>query len=141
MLIPELREYAYRFEDQRYSIANEYGDHEYTSHEVKVHVYPLLKRTDCGIWINEAASSTYPRLPQDYSWQADRPARRFVNLQARKKFALPTITEAYESYLARKERQISIYNARISGAIKHMDAAKAFMFKHKHNSNLGQPHG
>lgn len=123
---------AYRFEDQRYSVADEDGDHCYTRHTVKLLVYPLLKRTKCGIWIglNYAHYPTQPRPHDLFNFLAPPgPRTRFVNLQANKKFALPTVEEAYTSYLARKNRQISIYAARIKGAEAHIEACQAFCWK------------
>ncbi len=115
---------AYRFKDQRYSVADEYGDHDYTSYEAKLLVYPIIKYTPCGYWI-WTNYAIYPQLPFEYNPYKDYllGEKRFVNLQANKKFALPTIPEALESYRARKDREIAIYTARIKGAKNHLRAA------------------
>lgn len=121
---------AYRFEDQRYSVANEYGDHEYTSHEVKLLVFPILKYTACGFWIG-LDYDVFPRQPRqrnpEFYIRTAGYRKRFVNLQANKRYALPTVTEAHESYKARKRRQISIYEARIKGAKRHLEALEHYM--------------
>lgn len=56
---------------------------------------PVLKETPCGVWLD------------DYG------TRRFVRSDARKRYACPTIEDAKESFLARKERQASILTARL----------------------------
>jgi len=59
---------------------------------------PIIKRTPCGAWVD------------DYGRQ------RFVNLQARKKYACETVDAALESYHARKKRQIKILKHRLAEA-------------------------
>lgn len=123
-------EYMYRFEDRRYSIADEYGDHAYTSHKVACLVFPVLKVTKCGVWITFNYEE-YPRLPQprQYTVMHNGQDRRFINLQANKKFACPTLELAAESYIARKNRQIRIYQARINSAEIHKEALARFMLQ------------
>lgn len=60
--------------------------------------YPIIKRTKCGAWI-------------DY-WGS----KKFVNLEARKRFACLTAEEALKSFQARKRRQISILKHRLAEA-------------------------
>lgn len=50
---------------------------------------------------------------------------RFVRNEARKRFALPTIEEALISFIARKERQIEIYQSRIKSWKKAKRIAEA----------------
>lgn len=112
---------AYRFEDQRYSHADEYGEHAYTSYDVRLRVYAIIKYTKCGYWIN-TNWGTQNHQPRQVTWEQVEPQyRRFVNLEANKRFALPTIDEAVISYVARKQRAISIYNARAKAAQLHID--------------------
>lgn len=80
---------AYRYTDTLYSSGDdEYGWNTY----IRVHLnkYPIIKKTDKGIWLDNFGS------------------KRFVLLAARKKFACLTIEEALASYKARKNRQIKI---------------------------------
>lgn len=86
---------AYRFEDRRCSVADEYGDHSYSVTEIHLHAFEITKRTRCGIWVK--------------SWGCD---RRFVNQKATKQFAHETIEDALRSFVARKKRQEQIYRAR-----------------------------
>lgn len=122
------KEVFYRFEDRRYSVADEWGDHTYTSHEVALLVFPVIKHTKCGVWIG-LSWSLHPKVPRE--WDPNHTlfnrGKRFINLQATKRFALPSIAEAAKSYRARKERQISIYKARIAGTERHLEALKSFL--------------
>ena len=96
------REVWYRYEDRRYSDPNfdDYEPSSYSSHvRVVLRKYPILRHTPKGVWLGWS----------EYD-------RRFVLKSARKRFACPTIEEAKESFLARKRRQISIYEARLRDA-------------------------
>lgn len=130
---------AYRFEDRRYSISDEYGDHAYTSHTVALLVFPLIKYTPCGMWIANFWTE-YPQQPMPWREDVDYclPGKRFVNLQANKRFALPTIPLALESYRARKNREIHIYEARIKGAKSHIEAAD-HLYNYKVPASLKAP--
>ena len=132
--------YFYRFEDQRYSVADEYGDHAYTQHTIKCLVFPVIKYTKCGAWIDNYWEG-YPRLPSPYEEGRDYiiGGRRFVNLQANKRYALPSIEEAEISYRARKAKQIRIYEARISGAKRHLEALDTFLYRHKVGHKQASP--
>jgi hypothetical protein len=57
--------------------------------------YPVVRYTPKGAWL----------------WVNDR--ERFVRLDARKRFACPTLREALVSFIARKQRQVGIYRANI----------------------------
>ncbi len=121
------KELAYRFEDRAYSVADEYGEHAYTSRRVELLVYPLIKRTNCGIWI-WLDYSLYPNRPLVYNPEKNYHTcfKRFVNLQANKRYALPTIEEALDSYIARKNREVAIYQARAKAAEAYKEAGLAF---------------
>lgn len=60
--------------------------------------FPIISRTKCGAWVDDMGR------------------KRFVNLNARKRYACPTEAEALESYHARKRRQIRILKARLAEA-------------------------
>lgn len=55
-----------------------------------LHEYPIIKTTDKGVWIDIFG------------------VKRFILNGTRKKYATPTKEMAYESFLARKERQKSL---------------------------------
>lgn len=67
--------------------------------------FRMVKETLCGHWI-ESYRPTYSR--------SDR--RRWVSKTARKRFAYPTKELAWESYKARKKRQVEIYRHRLRKA-------------------------
>lgn len=94
-------EFLYRAVDTQYAgPCDEYGEPTGYPGPIGVRILALeiLKRTPCGAWI------------WDYEFSPDR--RRFVNLQATKRYACPTKKEALESLAARRRRQAGIYEAR-----------------------------
>lgn len=90
--------YWYRYEDVRHAIVDEWDNVESTYTAVYLHKYPLLKETPKGGWIDIYGT------------------RKFVLLTARKKFAVPTIEQAKESFIARKNAQIRHNQKRIDDA-------------------------
>lgn len=82
---------AYRYADTLHG--SEYGD---TYVAIYCHEYSILKRTVKGIWID--------------IWGGQ---KKFINLEARKKFACLTREEALESFIARKKRQIRILTSQL----------------------------
>ena len=54
----------------------------------------------------------------------DREVQRFVLKDARKRYACPTLEEAQVSFLARKKRQLTIYEARAKGIRKTIEKAE-----------------
>lgn len=105
--VPWIGQFAYRFMDQSYSaLVDPYESDDYYSYTVvELQAFLIKKETPYGIviWENTGAGFTKART-------------RFVNLDATKTFALPTIEDAIESYVARKERQARIYEARAKKA-------------------------
>ena len=71
--------------------------------------YNIQKITPCGVWIYD----------QYYS------KRRFILNTSRKRYALPTIEEAKESYRQRKLKQISILDSQLNNARACLDALYA----------------
>lgn len=67
----------------------------------------VAKETPKGVWLNAAGKGG-----------------RFVLRDARKRFACPTITEAKESFLARKTRQVSILRSQLRAAEAALAIAK-----------------
>ena len=104
--------FAYRFREQRYASSDPWGDGDtyeiYT--QIELQSFAIKKVTPCGITIYIRAN---------FAWTT-----RFVNLEANKKFALPTIPEAIESYIARKERQARIYEAKAATAREMIGAIR-----------------
>lgn len=67
---------------------------------VRLRKYEVIRATPKGVWLDIG---------------------RFVRLDARKRFACPTVAEAAESFRARKERQRAIYEARANRAERALE--------------------
>ena len=65
---------------------------------VSVHEYPVLRETPKGVWLEGCGFYGSPR---------------FVLRDARKRYACPTEEEAWESFRARKNRQLRILRAQV----------------------------
>lgn len=74
-----------------------------------VYKYEIIKKTKCGVWI---------RL-NPFSDQ-----KRFVNLSSVKKYAYPTLKEARQGYLHRKQAQVKILRSRLQAAEQALEMAK-----------------
>lgn len=91
-------EIFYRYEDVQYAPRlDEYDNPIRGSGLLRVHLreYHVLKHTPCGVRLTDG---------------------RFVNTQRRKQFAHATKEAAREAFIARKTRQASIHQARVSRA-------------------------
>jgi hypothetical protein len=66
---------------------------------VEIEAFVILSHTPKGFWI---------KLPKAFQPSG----KRFVLTAANKRYALPTVAEAVESYIARKERQARIYEGK-----------------------------
>lgn len=88
----------YRYED--------YSDEGYCGIRLEVYEFRVLSTTPKGVWIDR--------------WGT----KRFVLLDARKRFACPTKAEALTSYIKRKERQIRILNSQIEYARQALELAE-----------------
>lgn len=86
----------HRFEERRYSIPDEWGDHAYTRTEIEHIKLFVVKVTKKGVWLSR--------------WAFTEP--RFVLFSSTKRFACQTIEEAKESFRRRKLKQASIYENR-----------------------------
>ena len=86
----------YRFEDQRYSSVDEWGEHSETHLAVELRKFWVHHHTPKGVWLGLFRGSR----------------DRFVLKSATRKFACPTIALAKESFIARKRKQGAIYRAR-----------------------------
>lgn len=94
----------YRFEDRivARSTHDEYGwVREPTTVEVRLRTFRVLRVTPKGRWIDVGCGNGY---------------ERFVKNDTHRKYACPTIEEARESFLARKQRQCSILATQLERA-------------------------
>jgi hypothetical protein len=93
------REFLYRYVDVCHCAdLNEYDEPIANTRAVRLycHAFEIIRRTPSGAWI---------RLGYDF--------KKFVNLNAHKRFACPTKEEAWESFRARKKRQLEIVSAQV----------------------------
>jgi len=90
--------FLYRYEDVQYAPPVNEWDEPVGEGRVVVYLYsfPVVRRTPKGAWICGVIGK-----------------ERFVRLDARKRFACPTIEEARKSFVARKKAQLRIYEAMI----------------------------
>lgn len=99
----------YRYEDRKFSVANEWGEHDYTRVDIQLFKFPVEKRTPKGAWLRVFFS------------------RRWVSLHATKRFACPTLEEAAVSFVARKTRQRNIHQARADAAQHTLSRAQRIL--------------
>lgn len=89
--------FVYRFEDVSYSYCVDPDAEIYSSYlQVEIEAYAIQRKTSCGVWIVNRAGG-----------------KRFINMQANKRYALLTVEDAIASFKARKLKQISIYRHKI----------------------------
>ena len=95
-------EYFYRYEDVVYApYPDEDGERRGPGHLcVELRKYRVHSYTRCGVWLCGLFEG-----PDAGRW-------KFVNTNARKQFACTTVELAKESFIARKQKQASIYEAR-----------------------------
>ena len=117
----------YRFEDKYYSPgADEWGDPlPGTKMEVHLFTYKVIKRTPKGVWLSR------------WGYGAGQPGwhtkARFVLNEATRRFACPTEEEAKQSFIARKQKQASIYRKRAEQAEKAIAIVKRSLYRHEAN--------
>ncbi len=90
-------EYWYRYYDMQYAPSLDEWDNPVGVGQVRVLLaeYSVLSLTPCGAWLLVNGD------------------RRWTKKDVIRHFACPTLEEAKESFVARKRKQISIYQARI----------------------------
>lgn len=81
--------------------------------------FPVIKHTKCGCWIDLG----YER-------------KKFINLDARKKWAHPSLEEAMKSFVARKKQQIVILRHQLLKA----EAAVYLKAEDAHSLRMGMYH-
>lgn len=100
----------YRYEDVRYA-APVYEDEDYHRGqgrlEVRLRAYPVFKHTPKGVWL------------LDYAMD-----KRFVRLEARKRYACPTKHDALVSFIARKQAQQRILQSKLDTVREALVKAK-----------------
>lgn len=98
--------YWYRVEDylEGHGYVDECGEYVHTGSTVRVRIVPwrVVKETKCGVRLECG----------------------FVNRSWTKRFAAPTKEEAVKDFIARKKRQIGIYEGRLSDARQALEIVK-----------------
>lgn len=91
----------FRYEDVQYAAPVDEFDRACGEGQLRVELrkFEVLRHTPKGVWL---------RLYDGHT--------RFVLVDARKKFACPSLALAKESFIARKKCQVRIYAARVSRA-------------------------
>lgn len=110
----------YRCGVQHYSVADEYGDHSYTSTEVRWSKFAVVAGTPKGVWLRwTPVFATNP----DYARCAKgrRGEDTLVLGKALRQFACPTRETALADAIARKERHIAGCKARLAVAERDLD--------------------
>lgn len=87
-------------------IGDEYYGAFYPSISLRLEEYEIIKETPCGFWIRTSHGD------------------KFVNMQARKKFACASKEDALASYIARKNKQVKILNGQLKKARLGLALAK-----------------
>lgn len=105
-----MAEVLYRYVDSLVSTGYSFdGEPTGSRVDVRLHEFTVLKRTAKGAWIALWGGFR----PIEGMSRAD---RRFVLDQGRKRFAHETPNLALASFIARKNKQINIYRARVRNA-------------------------
>lgn len=91
---------VYRYKQQRYAPSTDEWDRLCGEGRLVLLCteFRIIKRTPKGVWIDD-----YVR-------------KRFINLEARRKFACANKADALASFIARKNRHIAILNAQLNDA-------------------------
>ena len=100
----------YRYRDVQFGSCDEYENIISTRVAVEVMEFDVVKETRCGAWIHYGCQLFQPDVIPPRS------ELKFVNFRCRKQFACRTKEEALASFVARKQRQISILNAKLRRA-------------------------
>ena len=108
-----MKDLWYRCEVRHYSIADEWGDHEYTNTQVVWTTYEVARYTNKGVWLYTAFSG-----------------EQFVLGTAKKQLACPTKETALADAIARKKRHIAGCQARLSSAEADLSALLMETTKH-----------
>lgn len=89
----EGQDVLWRIDDRVYSVVLDAESERYGTSDphIEAQWFPVVKRTKRGAWINVWGS------------------RKFVRVDARKRWACPSLDEAVASFLARKRRQEAIH--------------------------------
>lgn len=105
----------YRYEEVRYSAGVDEFDNPLGKGHLELHLreLPVIKTTPKGVWI------------ELYGHSIRYDSKRFVLLNARKRYACPTKEAALESFIARKQRQERILKSQLDDVYEALTIAYA----------------
>lgn len=113
----------YRCEVKHYSVADEWGDHSYTSSEIQWTKYAVVAETPKGVWLTRVSDS-YRYPPGRYA--TTMMGKDFVRGTSTKQLACPTKEAALADAIARKKRHIAGCESRLASAkndLNHLNLA------------------
>lgn len=88
---------------------SDYDENPIRHHNIHIHEFDVLSETKEGYWIN-----------MGMTFNGEPPIKKWVSKSSKKRFAYPTRKEAYESFMARKKRQIKILGSQINDSRKFL---------------------
>lgn len=113
--------YLYRYNGHAYSYGGftEWGEykHSHSTYKVQLHEYGVIKETPKGFWIEGDMTQE----------------KRFVRKEGIKKYAAQTKEEALKDFIARRKKQISIFEARLSRAKIELEISEAMTINEVEN--------
>ena len=116
---PKVGDSWWRYVDKAYSVADEWGEHAYSTYQVGEEELKVIKVTPCGVWL--AYTWSIRMTPNDLHAGM---SKMLVLDHWTKKFACPTKKLALESYIAKKLRQERIYKAKLDRTISYRQIAE-----------------
>ena len=94
--------------------------------EIHTVALTVVKRTPKGVWVNKYGKCSQVHIDQlMQNWKEYKGTCTFVRHSSRKKYAHPTISESVEAFIARTDKMISIFSARIADAEKELEIARS----------------
>lgn len=112
---PKVGDIWYRYEDKWYSVADEWGNHSYSTLRVELWLSTVVKVTPKGVWIVPGKVTVVEGEYKGLRSTSDE-SFKFICHGWTKKYACATREEALKSLKARRRRQRSIYEARARAA-------------------------
>jgi len=104
--------YLYRYNGHSYSHGgfDQWGEykHSYSTYKVLLSEYGIIKETAKGFWIEGDMTQE----------------KRFVRKEGRKKYASQTKEEALKDFIARRKKQISIFESRLARAKRELEISQ-----------------
>lgn len=115
----------YRCEVKHYSVADERGDHSYTSTQVKWSKFAVIAETPKGVWLTPCYMSKTD--PDSYRGRKGQRVSADILVLGKtiRQYACPTKEAALADAIARKKRHIAGCEARLQAATKDLQALES----------------